>query len=121
MKKRNEPLPVEQMKVLTILLDEKSKGYERPEGTSGPRLGQAFEKDFKTKNYPAFFYLMSRLVKAGYVDPKMVVEMHGPYKIRQKHFTITREGERAWRETMEFWKSLARHMNIQFGLEGSVS
>lgn len=82
-------------------------------GVSGRKLREELaDLGFKMSR-PAFYQLMARLENTGLVEGKFKPKTVGGYRIREKHYEITGEGESAVASVHRFYARL------QGGLQGA--
>ena len=71
------------------------------------------------KSGPAFYQLMARLEDAGLVKGKYDQEIVDGQIIRQRHYTLTSDGSRAWEASRDFYMTVIRGLDPAAGAAGA--
>ncbi|HXV86528.1 MAG TPA: helix-turn-helix transcriptional regulator [Gemmatimonadales bacterium] len=74
---------------------------------TGPHLGREVRAQLRSlgvrKSGPAFYQLMSRLEEAGLIRGDYQQEIVEGQIIRERHYTVTATGVRAWTASRDFY------------------
>ena len=70
------------------------------------------------KSGPGFYQLMARLEDAGLVNGRYEQEIVEGQIIRERHYTLTAAGSKAWDRSRDFYVNAIRGFEGQGGLEG---
>ena len=71
------------------------------------------------KTGPAFYQLMARLEDAGLVEGSYHQDVVEGQLIRERHYTVTAEGSRAWRASRDFYVKAIEGFEGAEGLAGA--
>lgn len=77
-------------------------------------------KEFSVrKSGPAFYQLMARLEDAGWLEGRYHQEVHDGQIIRERHYSITQPGLRAWDASRDFYTRAITDFGGAEGLAGA--
>ena len=79
---------------------------------SGRELREALKKSKIVKSGPAFYQLMSRLEDAKYVKGRYEEKLVEGQRIKERHYTLTGEGEKALRGAMRFYSPIVTRYGL---------
>ena len=71
---------------------------------SGSEVRDALKQFRVRQSGPAFYQMMSRMEKTGLVEGWYERQMVEGQAIKERHYRITAEGKRAWRESRRFYE-----------------
>ena|SRR5436190_5408860 len=89
------PLTPLQFVVLEALLDGDRPGREIRDHLASRRI---------KKSGPAFYQMMARLEDAKFVNGRYDEKVIGGQMIRERHYQLLRDGVKAYRETVDFYR-----------------
>lgn len=98
----NPPLPVLTHLQFLVL------GVLRTEPQAGRTLRQALSAYGIKRTGPAFYQLMARLEKDRLVDGWYEQIAAGDQLVTERHYKVTVEGARRWKEARAFYEHVAR-------------
>jgi DNA-binding PadR family transcriptional regulator len=75
---------------------------------SGRELRQLLAENKIKKSGPAFYQLMARLEEARFVEGEYSQKVVEGQIIKERHYRVTGQGEKAMRQTAAFYQTVAR-------------
>ncbi len=94
-------------------------GLVRGKTLPGRKIREGLKTFDVRKGGPAFYQLMSRLEDAGLVTGKYHQEIVESQIIRERYYTLTAEGSKAWEVSCEFYLNAIEGFSTQEGLAGA--
>ena len=94
-------------------------GILRAQSVPGREVRERLKAFEVRKSGPAFYQLMSRLEDAGLVDGTYHQEIVDGQIIRERHYTITVDGIRAWEGSRDFYLEAIKGFGGVQGLAGA--
>ncbi|MGD2069695.1 MAG: helix-turn-helix transcriptional regulator [Gemmatimonadota bacterium] len=88
-------------------------------GLSGRQIRKRLQDFAVRKSGPAFYQLMARLEDAGLVEGTYHQEIVEGQIIRERHYTITADGSRAWKASRDFYLRAIEGFGGAEGLAGA--
>ena len=87
------------------------------------RLGREIRRDLARhgarRSGPAFYQMMARLEDAGLIDGEYDQKVVRGQIIKERRYTLTPAGQRAWRATRDFYVSKIAAFDESPGLAGA--
>lgn len=80
-------------------------GFIQGGSTCGKELRAALRRDGMRRSGPAFYQVMARLEDGGWVTGEYRQRMDNGQTIRERCYSLTPAGHRAWRASAEFYSS----------------
>lgn len=85
----------------------------------GREIREALKRFGARKSGPGFYQMMARLEDAGLVEGSYSQEIVEGQIIRERHYTLTAEGGRAWAASRDFYLDAIRGFEGEEGLAGA--
>ena len=87
---------------------------------AGREIRAELKKSFGIRRSgPAFYQLMARLEDAGWVEGTYHQDVVEGQMIRERHYTVTVAGARAWRASRDFYVKAIQGFESTGGLAGA--
>lgn len=100
-----------QLSHLQVMVLECLGPHKRP----GRELRQLLAENKIRKSLPSFYQLMSRLEDADFVEGEYIQKIVEGQIIRERSYRITAQGEKALRDTLEFYRRVGGTLTLEGG------
>lgn len=94
-------------------------GILRGRSVPGREVRASLEGFGVRKSGPAFYQLMARLEDSGLVEGEYHQEIVDGQIIRERHYSLTADGSRAWEGSRDFYLDAIRGFEGREGLAGA--